>query len=70
MPPYEQLAHIKRLRETYKKLEKELKDMLELGDIETFRHAELALTETESARHWLGECLGDLGVEYKHKEEK
>lgn len=51
------------LRVKYKALEQELNALkAKVGQSSAGRYVSLALTETESSRHWLGEALGALGV--------
>ena len=63
------IQNIKDLRAEYKLLEQRLNALkIDVGQGGAGRYVSLALTETESSRHWLGEALGALDVESPYKE--
>lgn len=57
------------LRTAMKLIEQQIRELkVVTGRGEAGRYAALALTEAEQTRHWLGECLGALGVPSPYKQ--
>lgn len=68
MEEFNAVEEVKSLREVYRTLEERLNYLKDsVGRGEAGRYVSLALTETESSRHWLGEALGALGLESPYK---
>jgi hypothetical protein len=68
MGDFDPIEEVKKLREEYRKLEERLNYLKDnVGHSAAGRYVSLALTETESSRHWLGEALGAFGLENQNK---